>query len=249
MTYIDKEIKKLKQKYETISKMGFIESKFKGSGSAGILFERLIGLDYNPNSCPDFNGIEIKTKRDSSNYPFALFSAIPSGPTLYETDRIRKKYGYPYYADKKENILNARINSINLTKVGLFYYFKLNVDDLNKKIYLEIYNCRKKLIEKYVYWDFNVLIDKLTNKLEYLAFVKVKTKYYNKKTYFNYYDCNIYRLKQSVIFFELIKNGKISLNIRLGIRFDSNVNAIVTYNRGMVFEMEYNNLELLFNKI
>lgn len=65
---------KLKNKFETIKKLGWIKSIRKGSTGIGATFEKLLGINENSFEIPDFDGIEIKTKRNYSNSFTSLFN-------------------------------------------------------------------------------------------------------------------------------------------------------------------------------
>ena len=60
-------IELLNNKFNSIKNMGWIQSIKKGSSGIGLTFEHLIGINENEFEIPDFNGIELKTKRSKSN--------------------------------------------------------------------------------------------------------------------------------------------------------------------------------------
>lgn len=64
---MNEQISLLNKKFLEIKKMGWIKSKRKGHTGVGMTFEYLIGTNENNFEIPDFNGIEIKTKRNYSN--------------------------------------------------------------------------------------------------------------------------------------------------------------------------------------
>ena len=47
-------------------------------------------------SNPDYNGIEIKTRRAYSKSAITLFNAVPDGKAPFEVERLKNTYGYPY---------------------------------------------------------------------------------------------------------------------------------------------------------
>ena len=51
-------------KFNNIKNMGWVSSIKKGSAGIGLTFEHLIGVNENEFEIPDFNGIELKTKRN-----------------------------------------------------------------------------------------------------------------------------------------------------------------------------------------
>ena len=93
---IKKEIKKLKEEFGRIKEKGWIKSLNKGSNGIGFTFESLLGIPRNELEIPDYNGIELKTRRYSSTSYIILFSSKPEGKYYHEVERIKNTYGYPH---------------------------------------------------------------------------------------------------------------------------------------------------------
>ena len=165
-------IKYLKKLFYEIKNKGWIESETNNLGSIGHTFEKLLGIQTNELEFPDFDGIEIKTKNKYSSSYTTLFCCTPTGPHFHEVERLKDLYGYPDSKLKECNVLNTSVYSKYKNKVGLNYYFELKVDKEKQKIFLLIFNDKKELIENIVYWDFDVLEEKLYRKLKYLAYIK-----------------------------------------------------------------------------
>lgn len=91
---IDKTLKELKEKFNKIKKLGYVESTATGRGNIGLTLERLFGKENDNFQVSDYNGIELKTKHGFSKTYITLFSLVPSGKEFFETKRIREKYGY-----------------------------------------------------------------------------------------------------------------------------------------------------------
>ena len=71
---MEKQIKKLNEEFIKIKKMGWIKSVNCGSNGIGFTFESLLGISKNELEIPDYNGIELKTRRYSSTSYIILFS-------------------------------------------------------------------------------------------------------------------------------------------------------------------------------
>jgi len=132
---MEKEIKRLKEKFIFIKKAGWIKSIRKGWGGIGITFESLLGNNENDFEIPDYNGIEIKTRRAYSKSNITLFSCTPDGPHYHEIERLKDLYGYPDRMCKNSKVLNTNINAKEITKVGLFFFFQLKIDRTAKKYF------------------------------------------------------------------------------------------------------------------
>ena len=174
-------IKKFKKTYE----IGWIEKKTSHCGEFGNNLEILLGKENNDLQVPDFDGIELKTKKENAlNEYITLFNCAPWGNNFFEIKRLQEKYGYPDSTMKNYKILNTEAFSNYKKKVGNRYYFELKVDRNLKKIILLIFDNNKNLIDNSTYWPFEILQQKLFCKLKYLAIIKVIQKYINKKQYY-----------------------------------------------------------------
>ena len=86
---------------------------------------------------------------------------------------------------------------------------KLKIEHQEQKIFLEIFNLNYELIEMDCYWDFSTIKQKLSQKLNYLAYIKADRKYENKKVYFHYKEIDFYKIKNFENFIDLIEKGNI----------------------------------------
>ena len=241
-------INELKALFYQIKSKGWIESDTDNLGSIGHTFEKLLGVQTNELELPDFEGIEIKTKNKYSSSHTTLFCCTPTGPHFHEVERLKDLYGYPDSKLKEYNVLNTSVYSNYKNKVAVKYYFELKVDKEKQKIFLFIFNNKKELIEDIVYWDFDILEEKLYRKLKYLAFVKADKLYKQKKRYFKYYSMKIYKLKDFETFINLIENGIIRISLKIGI-FRSGKKIGQIHDHGTSFCIEENNLEKLYDLI
>lgn len=217
---MNKHIKKLNEEFIKIKEKGWIKSLNKGSNGIGFTFESLLGIPRNELEIPDYNGIELKTRRYSSTSYIVLFSSKPEGKYYHEVERIKDTYGYPHSKFKEYKVLNNSVYTNKMNKIGQNYYFKLDVDRIKRKIYLIIYDKYKKFIEREVYWDFDSLEEKLYRKLKILAIVKAYSKNdkYEGVECFKYDSIKIYCLKSFEEFINLVQDGTIRINFKLNIK-------------------------------
>lgn len=213
---IEENIRILTKKFQEIKDKGYIKSVREGPTGVGATFEKLLNKNEESFEIPDYYGIEIKTKRSYSKSYITLFNAVPTGSTYYEVKRLRDKYGYRDPKDKKLKQINNEIFANKMTKIGLWYYFKLKIDRVNQRIILLIYDRNQVLIDNSTYWDFDILKEKLIRKLQVLALIKAWPNRINKEEYFKYYKLNIYILKGFDEFIDLIDNGKIKILLKIG---------------------------------
>ena len=242
---MDKSFIKLYKQFEKIKEKGYIKGIYNSYSSIGRTFESELGLDMNKECVPDYEGIEIKTKRPYSKSLLSLFTAVPDGKEPLELSRIKELYGYPYKKDRRFKALYVEVYGNKLNYGGAKYQYKLDIDRVEKRIYLCIYDRHEKLIERRVYWSFEYLKSKLNKKLNKLAIVNAWTNKINNWNYFKYYKINFYTLKDFNTFINLLASGEIILKIKIDIYTDK-ANYGKMYDHGCSFSISKDNVEKLF---
>ena len=242
---LEENIRVLQKKFLQIKNMEYVKSVRKGNTGIGATFESLLEKNEESFEIPDFYGIEIKTRRSYSKSLITLFNAVPTGGSFYEVKRLRDTYGYrdPDAHDLKK--LNTMVGADELVKVGLWYYFKIRVDREKEKVYLEVYDWNKVLIDSETYWDFDILKEKLYRKLRVLALVKAWPNRINGYEYFKYYKMNIYLLKGFQEFIELLEEGSIKVLFKIGNYYDEKRYGNV-HSHGVGFAIREEDLVQLF---
>lgn len=247
---MDDQILYLKNKFQEIKDLGWIKSINKGNNGVGLTFESLLGISQNELEIPDYNGIEIKTKRNYSKSYITLFSCKPEGRFYHEVERIKDTYGYPHKKYPQYKVLNNSVFANIKNKIDVNYYFKLDVCRQNNRIYLEIYSRGGKLIEKEVFWDFDILKEKLYRKLKILAYVKAYSGVDKiiEQEYFKYSKLEILSLKSFEKFIDLVELGIIRINFKLNIETKAGKIGKI-HDHGTSFDILEKDLPLLYNKI
>ena len=239
-------LKDLKNKMKTIKGMGWIECNHKNRGSAGLKLEKLLGINPENFEIPDYNGIEIKTKKTLSKEKITLFCATPDS-YFFEIKRLYELYSYPDKRDKKYNILNANVNTYKKTHIKDNIYFKLKVEKKEKIVLLVVYK-DNKIVDCCTSWSFDLLKEKLERKLNYLCFVDVDTRFSHNQLFIKYKNDNYYILKDFNTFIDLLDNGIISISIRINIFKNEYRNGQI-HDHGTAFCIDKKNLNLLFDKL
>lgn len=240
--------KNLVGEFKKISKMKWIKGINNFTNSAGLTFESLLDKKADSMYFPDYQGIEIKCTQRFSRYPITLFSSAFDGPSFYEMNRILNKYGKNdiIYKDKKQ--LNATLSCNKKILVNNKYYFKLDISEEEKKLYLSIYDIRDNLIEKNSFLNFDTLKNRLELKLSTLALVWASKKTIDNLLYFRYYKMIIYKLTSFETFIELLKQDIIIVNI-IGRVSRSGTEAGRQRNKNLVFQIQKENITKLFKVI
>ena len=238
---IEENIKYLTKEFNRIKKLGYIKTERNGPTGIGATFEQLLGKNEENFEIPDYYGIEKKTKRAFSKTYISLFNAVPTGSTYHETKRLRDKYGYPKKEDRALKRLYTEVFCNQVTKVGLWYYFELKVDEEKNRIILIVYDYKKEIIDETTYWELEILKEKLERKLQVLALVKAWTNKINGVEYFKYYKMNIYILKDFKSFINAIKDGKIKITLKIDSHTDANKYGMVK-EHGVSFAISEENI-------
>ena len=249
MIFISIYIHNLKEKFETVKQLGWIEGITNGSGSIGVTFERMIGLSYNEFEIPDFEDIEIKTKRRSSNAYISLFNSSMDGKYLFSSKKLVEDYGWPDKTFRYINILFGDVFGDKLVFVGKYRKMKLDVDYCERKIFLKIYSDSNFLLsDNDFFWSFDLIEEKLLRKLSFLALVKADNKIINGKEFFFYNDITFFKLKSFDTFCDLLSAGVIRVTFKSGVQRGKNSLAF-PYDHGTSFAIRERDLEKLFDII
>lgn len=238
----------LKKRFEKIKDMEWIIGNIDNTGSAGIIFERLLGIEKNDFEVPDYDNIEIKTKNIKwLDRDISLFCAEPDNDLL-ESERIVEKYGKNNNKITDTKNFSICVNAVNCKTYDGKYYFKLYVDETKKQISLKIFDYNYNLIEDRISWSFDMLKQKLFRKLKYLILSYYESKKANGQIYFNYKKINFYKLNNFDIFIDLIKKGKIKINFKI-YTYQGEYRHGKMYNHGTSFTIGIQNIQKLFERV
>lgn len=237
------------KKFNSIRALGFVKAVNNDNSGIGLTFEKLIGKESDNFPLPDFyNLIEIKTKLIYSKTPIHLFKLTPYGNSFIETKRIYEKYGYYRSVDNEFKVFNGTIYANKILKIGLNYYFSLDVNHIEKKVKLLVYNSQMKMIDCTAYWDFDSLENALIRKLNYLALVFVCKKNINQETHYKYIKYNIYKLSDFNTFLILLSKGIIGITFSIDV-YKNEKRYGQIHDHGTTFNINKNDIEKLFIRI
>ena len=242
-------INELNNKFIQIKNLGFVEGvNQKSKGNAGITFEKLLGKENDNFQVADFKGIEIKVQNQYNSKILRFFSLVPSNSFGIQLKRLRNSYGTEDNIFKGIKNLQSFTSTTEKTKLQCGYKFQLELDYLEEKLYLLVFNQNNQLVEKNIYWDFDDLIKIVERKLNILAIVNFKRKISNNKIHFHYTTINYYKAKSTIVFFKLIEMGKIKINFDLGI-YRSGAKIGKEHDNGIFFYLNNDDFYQLYNKI
>lgn len=236
------------KQFNKIAKKRWIPSISNSFGSIGLTFENELGKKADSMYFPDFQNIEIKCTSRFSRYPLFLFTVAFDGPTFPEIDRIVEKYGYPDKDFPNKKVLFETINCKTLHYVNNKFKFKLEINNENEKLYLCVYDLNDELIERSSFVYLSTLYHHIMLKLKYLAIIHASQKKDNNNTFFRYYQLDIYELISFDKFIDLLKDGKIDVDI-ISRMNKSGVDKGRYRNKNLVFKIKKHRIEQLFKPI
>jgi hypothetical protein len=216
--YIDDFIKKMKE----IKNMSFVVSHRIGDTGIGKTLEDLLGIVENNIAGPDFDIYELKSARKGSVSMLTLFTKSPQPKGANQM--LLNEFGYKQRSKLtttlseeneivdltivhiKEKELHVTLDSIKRNSVGLKLKISGNVLYLDNEKGIEVF-----YTEDYLRKAFE---NKYRHKLAYVLAESIKVRGQSEKFWFN----ELYILEEFDFlgFSELVKNGIIKLDIRIG---------------------------------
>lgn len=224
-TYDDiiQELKKIKQK-------GYIKTKRRGPTGVGMTLESLLGIQENNIPGPNGHQTELKSTRKASKAPITILTIQPLPEGI--TTKLCEKFGKSTNGTKR---LNTTINAMRQNKVYGEPGFKLSIH--RSKITLEHTKYDNMPIP---YWDKKTLQKNFERKYSrHLIYVHAESKGHGEEEKFHYTEAwHVYGFKFSK-FMELLKEGHIKVEIRMGMQ-DSGK----PHDHGTGFRLPKNKFEL-----
>lgn len=234
------------ESFKILSSKGYLS--FNNNYSAGINLERTLGMSGDCFNIPDYKDYEIKTMHFNTKFnEIELFSCRPDGPYAFSTKVIAETYDYPDKDYKQIKVIKGTINGEKKTKIGLFYYFKIDVDYDKNRVLLNVYDTNKNYIATEAFWDFDSLIEKLNRKMQNVALFYYRSYKKDSINYYWYYKLEIYKLNNLVSLITLIEDGIVTISLKCGVNKSGKYKGTFK-DRGSSFRISKDNLEKLFIK-
>lgn len=232
-------------KYEKVKKLGFQKSHRKNNTGIGKTFEDLVGVVENNLDEPDLAGFEIKSHREEATSYVTLFTKSPTFPKQANA-YLNSNYGEPY-PNKPE--LKKLHTSMFANKYNSFcnkLSFKLLHDKKNEVIRIGVYDLNtKSLIDESVGYTYKDVEEILKRKLKNLFYVSADRKIINNEEYFHFNHAEIYTTPSLDNFLNLLDNGLIMYDIRIG-SYASGNNYGKPHDHGSGFRILPQNIKQLY---
>jgi hypothetical protein len=231
-------------KFKKVKALGFISSHRESDTGIGKTFEDKVSVVENNQAEPDLAGFEIKTHREESNSYVTLFTKAPSFPKGANA-YLNKNYGEPYTEPEKKVGLNKLHTSIYANDYNTFadkLSFKLINDRGQRIIRIGVYDLEHNLIDDSVGYNYDVLEKTLKKKLHNLFYVSAETKNEGGTEYFYFNKAEIYTEPSFDKFLDLLDEGKIRFDIRIGSHSNGK-----SHDHGSGFRMVEHNIKELYS--
>jgi hypothetical protein len=243
---------KIKAEFQRIKSLGYVKNVKTdyNDGAAGNTFETHLGVQENNLKEPDFDNFEVKTKKTylKSKSPISLFTQKPSYPNDGD-NYMRSNWGVP---DKRYPTVKRFSTSLYAHRWSTVYkqfQYKVDVDRANKRVYLVRADLNGNILDRTIYWTFNDL-QTGASKLENLFLVEADMKIINGTHHFHYNNATVYLdyIGHSN-FIDLIEQGLIRYDNRLGVHGPAQPHAGTAHNHGGGFRLDKKNIAKLYNTV
>jgi hypothetical protein len=203
--------------FQRIRDLGFVKSNRPNNRDGGIgnTFEDYLGVQENNLREADFDGFEIKSKRQFNSSYLTLFSKSPTHPSG-ANGILKDKYGEcrdPQFPQLKK--LYASIFGHRECLVYNKYLMKLDVVYPSKFLNLKVKDEVQNLYDE-VHWTFDEL-STASSKMKNLFVVFANEKVIEGVRHYHYLHAEIYLNFNFDKFLKSIENGVIMFDIRIGV--------------------------------
>jgi hypothetical protein len=232
--------------FKRIRDLGFVKSNRPNNRDGGIgnTFEDYLGVEENNLREADFEGFEIKSKRQFNSSYLTLFSKSPTYP-VGANGILKDKYGecrdpqFPQLKKLYASIFGHRESLVynkHLMKLDVIYPNNI----VNLKIKDELHNSYDE-----VHWTFEELI-RGSSKMKNLFVVFAEEKVIDGIRHYHYLNAEIYFNFNFDKFLKSIENGVIMFDIRIGVHKTGN-NYGKPHDHGSGFRVKKENISELFD--
>ena len=209
---------KFKSEMEKIEQQGYVKTHRSNDTGIGKTLEDLLGVEENSVQAADLGSVELKANRRTSNSKITLITKAPSKRGV-NNKVLRKKYGYQteesVELNPDVNVLHSALNGNDFNTLNGKPFMKLTFQD--DKMYVEH---KEDGVLEDVYWKKED-IEKAFKK-KYPAGKLYHVQADSKKDddgveSFHYNGVDVLSDFSAEQMFELLKNGEMDVDIRLGI--------------------------------
>jgi hypothetical protein len=234
-------------RYLAVRELGWVRSHRSNNTGIGKTLEDLLMIDENNLDEADIGDVEIKSQRALASSKVTLFTKKPTGPDSANSI-LRDNYG----------IQNPQNISLMKIHASMFNYWnktydrwgmRLQTNDFDEKIYLEIKDLQTDLLESFTCWyDYDIIREIFSKKMKIIAYVSADSrKDSDGNEEFRYTDCKLFFGGSFEKFLLLLNDGKIQYDIRIGSYKTPGKNFGKIHDHGSGFRIARRNMKDLFD--
>jgi len=222
---------KLVKKIKAIKEMGYIKTHREGNSGIGKTLEDLLGITENNIPGPNAAMIELKSARKNVSSMLTLFTKSPLPPVA--NSLLLEKFGYEGKHGRKR--LETTVNAVKYNQLKGKPGFKIDI----QKDRVNLITTKNEIT---AYWDKETLKNSFEGKLAKLLYVKAETKDSGSNEEFWFNEAWLLSGFDFDSFVQLLKEGTILVDIRIGQYPDGR-----THDHGTGFRVFPDKLDLCFS--
>lgn len=233
-------------RFHDVKNLGWVKSNRHSKAEIGETFMDCIKvLEKDPGTC-NLAGYEVKDHRMESASYVTLFAKSPSFPKRGAIAYLKDKFGTPYDDNTELNKLHTAVSANSYNTYAGTYSFRLINDRENGRIHLAVYTLDHELIDKTVYYTYDDIKHILNRKLNNLFYAEAERRFENGDEYIRFTSAEIYSEPSFERFLEMVDNGDIRYNIRIGC-YQSGEKYGKPYDHGSGFRIKEYNIRRLYS--
>ncbi|MCK4359299.1 MAG: glycosyl hydrolase [Candidatus Cloacimonetes bacterium] len=198
---------KLIKKLKAIKKMGYVETHRAGNTGIGKTLEDLLGIEENNIPGPNAAMIELKSARKNVSSMLTLFTKSPLPPKANSV--LLERFGYESSRGNKRKELHTTVNAVNYNQLKGKTGFKIYI----QKDRVNLITAKNKIVG---YWGKETLKNSFERKLPKLLYVKAETRGSGSNEEFWFNEAWLLSGFDFDNFTQLLKEGTILVDIRIG---------------------------------
>jgi hypothetical protein len=240
---------KIVREFRRIKSLGFVPSNRPRNlhGGIGNTFEDHLGVAENNFKDPDFEGFEVKSRRELNSSYTTLFSKSPSSPPK-ANNILKNRFGE--VRDPNFPVLKKLYASIFGNRESLIYEkykMRMVVDRENEKLILMVRNLEGEILFNDTYWTFEALKN-ACKKLKDLFVVYAEIRIIEGLHHYHYNSSSVYFEFSFDEFLTGIEDGRIMFDIRMGVHKNpEKANYGTTHDHGSGFRIQADKITEFYN--
>lgn len=220
-------------KLKCIARSGFVKSVINSDTGIGRTLESLLGIPMNSSKTPDYEGIELKSFRDSRNNRKSLFGKTPDWDLSKLKSRVEILDEFGYWKNNVFRLYNT-VRATGRNQQGLILRIVPEKDWL-------VENSDKVDIGDFLVWEIEILRKALLAKHKETFWISAESRIINNNEYFLFKKAEHTKNPMVDKFEILVETGAITIDYPIKRMPNGEIK-----DKGCNFKLKSNCLDLLF---